>query len=406
MSGRRKLTRAELLRAGGGAALALFLVSCGGESRSAASPPGELRPDPDGLLDLPPGFSYRILAPKGSELRDGLTCPGNHDGMGSFAGPGDGTVVVVRNHELTSEIAEPLPGKRPFDPGESGCTTAVVVDSERNQLDAYLTSSGTRRNCGGGVTPWGTWLTCEETDDDGHGYVFEVQWDDPENELSRQPIDAMGRFSHEAVAFDPEAGLWYLTEDDQSDEVSFLYRFRPDDARPRPGALHAGGGLEAAVVDDGGRVSWARVEPERAHESADDAGASRFRRLEGCAFSEGALWFADTSGGEEGIGAIYRYRPAVEHLELVVASRSEDQLDKPDNIGVAPSGRILTAEDGGGDNRLIGVSKTGRLTVFAHAGEELAGPCFSPDGRTLFLNLYETGMTLAIRGPFAERLGA
>ncbi len=405
MSGRRKLTRAELLQAGGGAALALFLVSCGGESRPAASPPGDLRPDPDELLDLPPGFSYRILAPKGSELRDGLTCPGNHDGMGTFSGPG-GTVVVVRNHELMSEIAEPLPGKRPFDPGESGCTSAVVVDSERNQLDAYLTSSGTRRNCGGGVTPWGTWLTCEETDDGGHGYVFEVQWDDPENELSGQPIAAMGRFSHEAVAFDPEAGLWYLTEDDQIDEVSFLYRFRPDDSRPRPGALHAGGGLEAASVGDDDLVSWVSVEPERAHESADDAGASRFRRLEGCAFSEGALWFADTSGGEEGIGAIYRYRPAVEHLELVVASRSEDQLDKPDNIGVAPSGRILTAEDGGGDNRLIGVSKAGRLTVFATAGEELAGPCFSPDGHTLFLNLYESGMTLAIRGPFAERLGA
>ena len=373
MNGRRELTRAELLRAGGGAALALFLVSCGGESRSAAGPPGDLRPDPDELLDLPPGFSYRILAPKGSELGDGLTCPGNHDGMGTFSGPG-GTVVVVRNHELRSEIAEPLPGKRPFDPGESGCTTAVVVDSERNQLDAYLTSSGTRRNCGGGVTPWGTWLTCEETDDDGHGYVFEVQWDDPENELSRQPIDAMGRFSHEAVAFDPEAGLWYLTEDDQSDEVSFLYRFRPDDSRPRPGALHAGGGLEAASVGDDGLVSWVSVEPERANESADDAGASRFRRLEGCAFSEGALWFADTSGGEEGIGAIYRYRPAVEQLELVVASRSEDQLDKPDNIGVAPSGRILTAEDGGGDNRLIGVSKTGRLTVFAHAERSSPAP--------------------------------
>ena len=36
---------------------------------------------------------------------------------------------------------------------------------------------------------------------------------------------------------------------------------------------------------------------------------------------------------------------------------------------------------------------------------EFAGPCFSPDGRTLFVNIQGDGLTLAISGPF-EQLSA
>ena len=63
-------------------------------------------------------------------------------------------------------------------------------------------------------TAWGTWLTCEEDRTTNHGYVFEVAPSDPENELSRMPIRAMGFFSHEAVDIDPATGIAYLTEDD------------------------------------------------------------------------------------------------------------------------------------------------------------------------------------------------
>jgi hypothetical protein len=78
----------------------------------------------------------------------------------------------------------------------------------------------------------------------------------------------------------------------------------------------------------------------------------------------------------------------------------------PDNITLAPWGELFLAEDSVlGQQHLRVLSRDGRVSDFGRNAlslSELAGVCFSPDGKTLFLNIYGDGLTLAVRGPFHD----
>ncbi len=59
---------------------------------------GPLQPDPNGIFDLPEGFSYSIISRVGSTMNDGLFLPGRPDGMAAFPGK-NGKTILIRNHE-------------------------------------------------------------------------------------------------------------------------------------------------------------------------------------------------------------------------------------------------------------------------------------------------------------------
>ncbi len=168
-------------------------------------------------------------------------------------------------------------------------------------------------------------------------------------------------------------------------------------------------------------------------------GGAKFNRLEGCWRDAGNVFFVSTSGGDakngdvnsdgfrEGYGQIWQYTPdgaSGEHVCLLFESPGQEVLDSPDNITVTPRGGLILCEDDAGSrdhdthllapgitdvNRLIGILPAGEAFEFAvnrMNDTEFAGACFSPSGRTMFVNIFGdgsagSGMTVAISGPWS-----
>lgn len=406
---------------------------------------GSLVTDSGGIMDLPEGFSYRVISRRGVKMSDGFVVPGLPDGMAAFPGR-DGRVILVRNHELGVGSAAwgPLPNAKAFpenipcyDEGTEsevafpGGTTHLIYNPATGRVEKeYLSLVGTDRNCAGGPTPWGSWITCEEpaflTEGRGHkhGWCFEVKAD-AEGVQEPVPLKGLGRFRHEAVAVDPATGVVYLTEDRHE---GLFYRFVPE----KKGDLQGGGTLQALAFEGqersdsrnwGGRslaerkkvrVRWIDLEDVEA--PRDDlrirgakAGGTVFARGEGCWWGDGEVWFCCTNGGVKQRGQLFRLRPDGEagELELFLEPSESDLLTNGDNLTLAQNGDIIIAEDRGDDQcSLRGVTAGGRLYTLATNrlnSSELAGVCFSPDGQTLFVNIQNPGLTLAITGDWASR---
>ncbi|GAA0636791.1 alkaline phosphatase PhoX [Brevundimonas lenta] len=422
---------------------------------------GPLQRDPNGVLDLPEGFSYRIISQGGETMNDGLLVPQNFDGMGCFA-LGGSQIALVRNHELKTsrpthrnwgpagfhQEREALIDKsRAYDVTKAGIiipggTTTQVYDMATGRtVSQHLSLIGTSTNCCGGVTPWGSWLSCEETEatpEDAdvtkpHGFVFEVPATAP-GLVDAVPLKAMGRFDHEAVCVDPGTGIVYLTEDKTD---GLFYRFIPE----TPGELIKGGRLQAMAFRDAPGadstnhetrvwspgdwrdVVWVDLQDVESPNSdlrlrghAD--GAVRVARGEGVFWAGSEMFMTATSGGPLKRGQILRYIPSPEEgrsgearqpgrVQLFVESADPKTLNMADNLTVAPWGHLVVCEDNYSTdtkNHVKGVTPDGRVYAIARnvftGNSEFAGAVFSPDGSTLFVNLYYPGLTFAITGPW------
>ena len=471
-------------------------AATGKQMTPATSPYGAVAPVNDlttglPLLQLPAGFTYKSYGWTGDMMADGRPTPSNHDGMAVVETRRVGRSiehVLVRNHErgLTSTLGAAVQADNNYDQGlvngiitvfspggvgprvrfgtttvtsqsaadpaplvgYAGGGTSNMVFRDGNWLSSTSSIGGTLGNCAGGPTPWGSWLTCEETIADfsaiggkKHGYVFET--DSNRADSIATPIVEMGRFSHEAVAVDPLNGYVYETEDSRN--LSALYRFVPDAPLPLTnGSLQSGGTLQGARIKtiinkasaatltqandlgllnpdigDEYELEWVDINDPDASPvvvlnqpggvstgvmsgptyEALTKGCARMARGEGIWHAAGKMFIVDTAAGLDGSGrpgrgegAVWVLTLATMHLKAIFASGASIAGNNPDNVTVSPRGGVILCEDGGagsaGAARLLGLNPAGESYVFCRNNMNLSGAQISGAGKTVAAGNY------------------
>ena len=344
-------------------------------------------PDANGVK-LPAGFTSRIVARSSQPVvaASDYIWHGAPDGGAVFETETGGW-IYTSNAELSE--------------GQGG-VGALVFDETGEVIDAYEILSGTTRNCAGGATPWGTWLSCEETTG---GWVWEC---DPKGKRPAIKRPALGAFNHEAVAVNAETNILYLTEDRRD---GLFYRFIPDTISPDGLPDLTSGKLQAAIVDpQTNAVTWADVPDPLAQAlptRQQVETASIFKGGEGIVCHDNVVSFVT-----KGDNRVWAYQADHEVMSVIYdhATSETPILSGVDNVTLSQDGELVISEDGG-DLQIIAITATGRLVplmqLYGHDESEVTGPAFSPDGQRLYFSSQRgtegagnAGLTYEITGPF------
>ncbi|HEX6100817.1 MAG TPA: alkaline phosphatase PhoX [Thermoanaerobaculia bacterium] len=407
---------------------------------------------PDRGFDLARGHAG--YAPRHASSREGLLVV-NHEfvdprflpkGASQHAEVGLSVSRVVRRENRWGLVKDARLNRR-YD-----ALTEFVLTGPAASLDGGPRVTGTLANCSGSVTPWGTVLSCEENFQDylagglnwdpkiyarrHYGWVVEIDPYDPS--ATPRKHTAMGRFRHEnaGIRVGADGTVAVYMGDDKRD--SCVYKFvagrKLRDPRDRAAnlAILESGRLYAADFSTG---RWILLDSSAealadSRETALKAGATPVDRPEDLEVHplDGSVYIAMTNNALHGnfYGHIVRLAerggdPSATEFEWSVFATGGPQsgFSCPDNLLFDDAGNLWMCTDVANDSVARGIySFLGNNSLFFLPRDyeggavyrfavgpvecELTGPCWTPDGSTMFVAAQHPGghsPELSTKGP-------